>query len=1004
MPQLPQACDDVWPGVHGPAPPHALKVPQRQSAWHMRVCVPQLPQPIDSVIPAVHTPSPEQPLHAPQLQSIPQLRVRLPHRPQASRCVSPGMHEPPPEHMPLAQRQSAPQRSMRVPHVPQLIERVMPEVHSMSASGRHIPPHEVKPGAHSHRPRLHASPPAQGPDSQMPPQPLGSPQRRPIQFGTHASSGGTPLSSATSGPLASDIVASNGIGFAGRPRLVVGITCGVTHTPLSPQVCPFSSQTACRVHGSIVRQRVSGSAQDPRSTTLTKPWVLGVKRKRTSRRRTTPSASASTLAVTTESRADPSRGISTNDEASPSRERRATIDNVCVARGGIVAPNVRSPSRTHTRRSIGPVPGSSVSTSTSTNVAGSTQPPTALAISAAPSVGTRCFVAQNRRATKCHTVYHARLRQHSALQTQPFLRRAGRGTHGATMSDAPSEPAARRSPRAFVAPVIAALRAQPVFAALFAVLALATIVGHWASPIGPGQDYHFHLMSASLNARPSSDPVAALYHPISWFDANTLIYRIAWPFEKVLDPVRAFGLAVLVAFYLGFPTAVAYSLHRSGRPPWAALFAFPFVYCKAWSINGFVPFYSSATFMVLTLGEFDALFERRDAHWRTAAWRGALFAVLLFLAHGHVYAWTTVSLGLFTVIACVRDLSSLRVDGARAAMKRALSTALRSLVTIGPSLTLFALWYMRTHRGAAAAQSNTTLVPVNPSIEQKFLALPAYFIHTRAETEAAFTVGLLLVAFAIALFARRKLGRASWFEAFALLSMASYFALPESINAQTIGPRHVDIAFWTIPLALWASDSRSKREARTTASETGDAEPATAKPPRFWQRPAIEWALILLVFSFSFARIRHITKILGNAYTRELGPIVALAEPCRRARRTPFSTLGYATMTRESNILHSPHFHQTHETLAALCGVETPVYDSTIYPHNLLPLRYRATMPAPVMVIERDPGWYNNALLWQKYDLVLTAEWTPTPDDEARLAQIAELVGTSGTFRLYRRK
>lgn len=569
-------------------------------------------------------------------------------------------------------------------------------------------------------------------------------------------------------------------------------------------------------------------------------------------------------------------------------------------------------------------------------------------------------------------------------------------------SDAPRDSGNKRNPLAALRPLLAPLRAQPVFAALFCALAIATIVGHWSAPIGPGQDYHYHLMSASLNARPSSDPVAALYHPISWLDANTLIYRVAWPFEKLTDPVRAFGIAVLLAFYLGFPTAVAYALHRSGRPPWAALFAFPVVYCKAWSINGYVPFYTSATFMVLTLGEFDALLERRDERCRTAAWRGALAATLLFLAHGHVYAWTTVLLGFFTVIACLRDLATVRAAGARAAVKRAVETALRSLVTIGPSLALFALWYLRTHRGAAAAQSNTTLVPYSPPVESKLLSITTYLVHTRSETEGTFAAGLVVIGVVIALFARRQLRQSHWFEAFSVLTLLSYFALPETVNGQSISPRHIDMALWAVPLAVWASDSRSRAKA-ASASDGGAADDAQ-KRPRFWQRPLIEWALILLVFSFSFARVRHITKILNNAYTRELGPVVALTEPCRRARRTPFSTLGYVTMTRESGILHSPHFHQTHETLAALCGVETPVYDSTIYPHNLLPLRYRAPMPAPVMVLERDPGWYNNAVLWQKYDLVLTAEWTPSPADEEQVSRVAELIGTSGTFRLYRRR
>jgi hypothetical protein len=126
---------------------------------------------------------------------------------------------------------------MRIPHAPQLIARVAPTEHSTSALGLHIPPHEVKPGAHSHRPMTHASPPAQGPDSQMFPQPSGSPQRRPVQSGTHASIGGCASTPASNGSVTSiPGVASKGRGPIGVPRIVVGTTSDVTHTPLSPQV------------------------------------------------------------------------------------------------------------------------------------------------------------------------------------------------------------------------------------------------------------------------------------------------------------------------------------------------------------------------------------------------------------------------------------------------------------------------------------------------------------------------------------------------------------------------------------------------------------------------------------------------------------------------------------------------------------------------------------------------------------------------------------------------
>jgi hypothetical protein len=503
-------------------------------------------------------------------------------------------------------------------------------------------------------------------------------------------------------------------------------------------------------------------------------------------------------------------------------------------------------------------------------------------------------------------------------------------------------------------------------------------------------------MVAAIHARPSTDPVAALYHPISWFDANTLVYRIAWPFEKLTDPVRAFSIALLLTFYLGFPTAVAYALRRTGRAPWAALLAFTVVYCKSWSSNGYVPFYSASTFVVLTVAEFSVLFDRSDERPHRAMIRGAICSTLLFLAHGHAYAWTTLLLGLFTLLAIVRDLLRFASEegkaGAKAAARRAFETAWRSLVTIGPSLVLFSLWAIRTQSAGAAARAHTSLQIVSPTVESKLLSFWAYFVHTRAAHEFRDVVWFALVVLAMLLFGRREHTRGPWFEGFTLLSWLSFFVLPETINAQSIAPRHVDMALWVLPLALWPSDTA------TAAGQTSTTRARSCK------RSALEYLLVAIVFSFSWARIRSVTTELHKAYVAETAPLLALREPCLRARRSPLSVLGYAPMTRESAFLHSPHMHQAHETLAALCGVETPVYDTHVFPHNLLPLRYRVAMPAPVHIVERNPAWYADSLLWKSFDLVLTSSWTPTAADQEVLDRVAELVATSGPYRLYRRR
>src|SRR5262245_5062355 len=63
----------------------------------------------------------------------------------------------------------------------------------------------------------------------------------------------------------------------------------------------------------------------------------------------------------------------------------------------------------------------------------------------------------------------------------------------------------------------------------------------WESPIGPGQDQHYHLMNAALTARWWSGDlqVRGLYKFITPFDCNTLIYTLLFPFELVMNPLNA---------------------------------------------------------------------------------------------------------------------------------------------------------------------------------------------------------------------------------------------------------------------------------------------------------------------------------------------------------------------------------------------------------------------------------------------------------------------------------
>ncbi len=537
-----------------------------------------------------------------------------------------------------------------------------------------------------------------------------------------------------------------------------------------------------------------------------------------------------------------------------------------------------------------------------------------------------------------------------------------------------------------------------VHALLFFTLAALTVRMLHRAPIGPGQDYHYHLMSAAMDARPDSDPLRALYHRIHPFDANSLTYRVAFPFVRWLGPVRGFQVAVALLFYLGFPAAVWYGLRRSGRAPWGSLIAFVTVYTRGWSVDGFVPFLSSGAIMVIVLAEWNALLREEDPQPKSAMIRGTIAATLLFLAHAHTFGWTTMLLGVFTCGAVGRELLGSSDRTARERVRAAVILAARSLVMIAPALILLVLWRARLEGHAPPLPPLPPGAPRNewsyPDVEfilrNAILAAPYFIMPIREAADLRMVVALVVVIVALVLLTRGDPSRARHFELFLLCSLASYFVLPVTINGQSISTRHMEFAIWMVPLVVWPSAAFDRR-------------PESQRERRLWWLP--EAALALLLAMFVSKRLESVERALVKLNQREIGPMLQLVEPCRRARRQPYSVLAYVPMATESSYLHSVSMHQAHETLAALCGVETPVYNTNIRPYHTPPLRYRVPMPAPPGVYQSASNWPDPGLgMFERYDLVLTFEWSPTAEQQASLDERATLVGVSGSYRLYRRR
>ncbi|MBL8680232.1 MAG: hypothetical protein JNK05_13740 [Myxococcales bacterium] len=534
-----------------------------------------------------------------------------------------------------------------------------------------------------------------------------------------------------------------------------------------------------------------------------------------------------------------------------------------------------------------------------------------------------------------------------------------------------------------------------VHAMLFFALAALTVRMLYRAPIGPGQDYHYHLMSAAMDARSDSDPLRALYHRIHPLDANSLAYRVAWPFVRWLGPLRGFQVAVAVLFYVGFPAAVWYALRRSGRAPWGSLIAFITVYTRGWAVDGFVPFLSSGSIMVLVVAEWNALLRQEDPQPKSAMIRGTIAAVLLFLAHAHTFGWTALWLGVFTCGAVGRELFASSDRRVRERVRAAVILAGRSLVMIAPALILLVLWRARLEGHAPP------LPPPPPGTEWKYpgvevvlrnaiLAAPYFLIPIKEAFDLRFVAGIIVVVVSLALLTRGDPSRSRHFEVLLLVSLASYFVLPVTINGQSIATRHMEFTLWMAPLVLWPSAAFDRR-------------PESERQKRAWWLP--EAALALLLSMFVSNRLESIERAMVNLNQQELGPMLQLVEPCRRAKRQPYSILAYVPMATESRFVQSVSMHQAHETLAALCGVETPVYNTNIRPFHTPPLRYRVPMPAPTGVYQSAYDWPDPGLgIFRHYDLVLTYAWSPNEAQQAILDASSTLVGVSGPYRLYRRR
>lgn len=513
------------------------------------------------------------------------------------------------------------------------------------------------------------------------------------------------------------------------------------------------------------------------------------------------------------------------------------------------------------------------------------------------------------------------------------------------------------------------------FMLAFAALAAATVVIHGRAPIGPGQDYHYHLMVAAMNARRASDPIRALYKSINPLDANTLVYTLAFPFEKLEDPIRALQSTLTIFYFIGLPFATLIALRRAGRSPWGALLAFPLAYIPSWAEGGYIPFVTAGPFYVLAIGEYVAVHMSKGKRSWIAVITCAVLCLLTFLAHGHVFAWLGIMLGLLTVALVVRELLALPREP-RAAVKSALWVAFKSLLLITPALLACARWYWATHHGDAAATSNLKPITVDAPWGEKMTMSVNALAITLSPHEGRYLVLLFLAALCCMFFARRTRAPSAppWFELCLLVTVLSIFVFPISFaGGQTVSRRHVDLSLWLLPLVV------------------------IEVPRRVRLREA---AAIAALLAASTLRLAHLGRFLRLSNREDFKGLATVARFCAKNvdQKGP-PLLAYVTTGYESKYWVGPSIHQPHETVAAVCNLDTPVYDAKVYPHNLLPLRYKGDLPAPVTVLSRSTP---SSSLFNTFDYVLVQGWDVTPAEATKTLNNADLVIKAGDYQLWR--
>ncbi len=517
-------------------------------------------------------------------------------------------------------------------------------------------------------------------------------------------------------------------------------------------------------------------------------------------------------------------------------------------------------------------------------------------------------------------------------------------------------------------------RVSVAFLVVFALAALCSALLLFCYEYEPGRDVGYHASCVRILCERGNE--ASVFHdryePLQLLSPNTLLYAVATPIGKIVDPYTAFRI-VRLEYFLGLPLVTLYALRRLGRSPWPALLVFPMEYTQAYAA-GFVNFSFAAPFLVLGILAYWLFTERATAR------RGATVAaccVLVFLSHAHVYVWLGILLVPITIYGFARDLGDPSLE-ARARFAHAGKRMLLATACALPSLFLFARWYARfygphrVHPEVVAAASGGSFGAHWLPLEQKMWETQWGTKVTKHLHEPAWLVATaVLVLLALVLAQREKRRSPVVFELCAIFTVASYYFLPDDLSGQQIARRSWDMAAWFVPFLVTPVMPHASR----------------------WARRLV----ILGIVALAFGRLRDIQAALRRFNVDELAGFDAMVAAAPREDLS----VAWATDNMDSpNFIWLP-WAQWHQMFAARTGLEAPLY-ATDRDSNA-PVRYRVGPPAPPTLMIAEPNWGAHPGLWEHYDLVLAKGWRPDAAQLALVRERATLLAESHDWQLWRR-